>query len=181
MEDSMTRNILLPLATAAALALTACQARIGNHADPINESANVSAEGKAKEGEVSIRAPGFDLKVTIPEGIRDRAGIDDHDGIMYPNSNFDGIHVEGGRQGADGRSQGAVELAFSSADAPDIIARWYQDPARAAQFTVATANREGADFVIAGTTKDDGGQFQLRLSPRQGGGTAARINLTDRD
>jgi hypothetical protein len=181
MEDRMTRNYLLPLAAVAALALTACQARIGNDADPINASANVTAEGKAKEGEVSIRAPGFDLKVSIPEGLRERAGIDDHDGIIYPNSTFGGVHVEGGQRGADGRSQGAVELAFSSGDAPDIIARWYQDPARAAQFTVATANRQGADFVIAGTTKDDGGQFQVRLSPRQSGGTEARINLTDRD
>lgn len=177
----MTRNTLLLGAAATALALTACQARFGNDADPINESGNVSAEGKAKEGEVSIRAPGFDLKVNIPEGLRERAGIDDHDGIIYPNSTFGGIHVEGGRRNAEGHSPGAVEIAFSSGDAPDVIARWYQDPARAAQFTVATANREGADFVIAGTSKDDGGRFQVRLSPRQAGGTEARINLTDRD
>ena len=177
----MTRTYILPLAAAAALALSACEAKFGNDAAPVNKSGNVSAEGKAEDGRISINAPGFEMKVSIPEGMRERAGIDDHDGIIYPNSTFSGMHVQRGNDRPDGHSQGAVELAFTSADAPDIVARWYQDPARGAQFTIATANRQGADFVIAGTTKDDNSQFQVRLSPRQAGGSEARINLTDRD
>ncbi len=171
----MTRSKLLPLAAAAALALTACEARFGNDAAP----GNGSAAGKAEEGRLSISAPGFDMKISIPEGLRREAGIDDDSGVIYPNSSFSGIHVEGGRDGAAGRSEGEVELRFGSADAPDLVARWYQDPARAGDFAVATATREGAAFVIAGTTAGDDGRFQVRLSPRQGGGTDGRVVLSD--
>lgn len=167
---------LLPLAAAAALALTACEARFGNDAGP---AGNGSAAGKAEDGRLSIHAPGFDMKINIPEGIRREAGIDDDGGIIYPHSTFSGMHVEGGRD--DSRSDGEVELAFTSADAPDLVARWYRDPARAPDFTVATANREGPAFVIAGTTKDHNGNFRVRLSPRQSGGTEGRVVLTDRD
>ena len=167
---------LLPLAAAAALALTACEARFGNDADP---AGNGSAQGKAEEGRLSIHAPGFDMKISIPEGIRREAGIDDDSGVIYPNSTLSGMHVEGGRD--DTRSDGQVELAFTSADAPDLIARWYQDPARAQHFAVATANREGPAFVIAGTTRDRDGDFRVHLTPRQGGGTEARVLLSDRN
>ncbi|HYN46719.1 MAG TPA: hypothetical protein VES64_08515 [Allosphingosinicella sp.] len=167
---------LLPLAAAAALALTACEARFGNDADP---AGNGSARGKAEEGRLSIHAPGFDMKISIPEGIRREAGIDDDSGVIYPNSTLSGMHVEGGRD--DTRSDGQVELAFTSADAPDLIARWYQDPARARHFAVATANREGPAFVIAGTTRDRDGDFRVHLTPRQGGGTEARVLLSDRN
>ena len=169
------RNSLL-LAAAAAIALTACEARFGNHAGP---DGNGSAENKAEEGRVSVHAPGFDLKISIPEGIRREANMDGDNDIIYPNSTFAGIHVEGG--GRDHHSDGEVELAFRSADAPDLVARWYQDPARAPDFTVATANREGAAFVIAGTTADNDGNFRIRLSPRAGGGTDGRVILSDRN
>lgn len=175
----MNVSKLLPLGAAAALALTACEARFGNDADAGHENANGSAEGKAEEGRLSIHAPGFDMKINIPEGIRRGAGIDDDSGIIYPNSTFSGIHVEGGRDGGAGNSDGEVELAFTSADAPDLVARWYQDPARAPDFRVATANREGPGFVLAGTTRDDDGRFRIRLSPRQGGGTEGRVVLSD--
>jgi len=176
----MTFGRLLPLAAIAALALTACEAKFGNDADAGHENSNGSATGKAEDGRLSIHAPGFDMKINIPEGIRREAGIDDDSGIIYPRSRFSGMHVEGGRDGDSGNSNGEVELAFTSSDSPDVIARWYQDAARAPDFTVATANRDGAAFVLAGTTNDHDGGFRLRLSPRQGGGTEGRVVLTDR-
>ena len=52
-----------------------------------------------------------------------------------------------------GRSDGEVELAFTSADAPDAVAPGIAIRRAAPDFTVASsANREGAGFVIAGTT-----------------------------
>ena len=69
--------------------------------------------------------------------------MDDDSGLIYPGSTFSGIHVEGGRDERPSRD-GEVELRFTSADAPDLVARWYRDPARAADFTVASAGREGA-------------------------------------
>lgn len=172
----MTLSKLFPLA-AAALALGACDARFGNDATAAAAS-NGSAENKAEDGRLTISTPGFDMKINIPDAIRREARINEDSGLIYPNSQFTGIHVEGGRTpGAEG-SGGEVEMRFGSADAPDLIGRWYRDPARAADFTVATADREGDAMVIAGTTKDQG-RFRVRLSPRQGGGTDARIVISD--
>lgn len=163
---------LLFVATAALL-IAACEARIGNDA---TEDGNASAAGKAEEGQLSIDAPGFEMKIDIPEGIQRQAGIDDNNGIIYPNSRFSGIHVEGGASG----SEGEVELRFTSADSPDMIGRWYRDPARAGHFSVSGTAREGDSTVISGTTREDGGQFRVSLAPAQGGGTDARILLSDR-
>ena len=170
---------LLAFCAAAALALTACEARIGNQTDNASDNASAGASGKAEEGRVSIHAPGFDLKINIPEGIRREADMEEDNDIIYPNSTFAGMHVEGGRD--DSRSDGEVELAFTSVDAPDLVARWYQDAARAPNFTVATATREGPAWVIAGTTRDNDGNFRVRLAPRAGGGTEGRVVLSDRN
>jgi hypothetical protein len=171
----MKRSGLPALVAAAALALAACEARFGNDAEP---SGNGSAENKAAEGEVSINAPGFQMKINIPEGIRREANIHDDSGIIYPGSIVDGVHVEGGRE--RGKSDGEVELRFTSSDALDRVAGWYRDPARAGDFTIATANREGEAHVFAGTTKDNG-RFRVRLAPRAGGGTEGRALLSDQN
>lgn len=177
----MTRSTLLLPIAALALALTACEAKFGNRQEAANQSGNVSAEGKAKEGELSIHTPGFEMKINIPEGVRREVASDGHDDLLYPGATFGGIHVEGGHDDAHGRSQGQVELAFSTGDATEVVARWYQDPARAPDFTVATTNRAGPAFVIAGTPKDGDGTFRVTLTPRAGGGTDGRILLSDRD
>jgi hypothetical protein len=166
-------RLLFPTA-AAALALTACQARFGNDAAP---SGNGSAENKAEEGQVSISAPGVEMKIDVPEGLRQEMHMNDDSGLIYPGSRMSGVHVEGGRE--KGRSDGEVELRFNSADAPDVVARWYQAPARAANFTIATANRDGPAYVFAGTKKDGDGRFRIRLTPRAGGGTDGRVLLSD--
>jgi hypothetical protein len=157
-----------------AIALGACEARFGNDAGPVG---NGSAENKAQEGQVSISAPGFDMKIDIPSGLTRQGRMNDDSGLIYPNSGMSGIHVQGGPK--EGESDGEVELRFTNADAPDLVARWYQDPARAPQFTIATAGREGPAFVFAGTTRERGGQFRVRLSPREGGGTEGRLLLVD--
>ncbi len=174
----MTRLRLLPLGAIAALALGACEARVGNDADAGQANRTAGAEGKAEEGRLSIHAPGFDLKINIPEGIRREADMEGDSDIIYPHSRFSGMHVEGGRD--DSRSDGEVELAFISADAPDLVAAWYRDPARAPEFTVASASREGSGWLIAGATRGNDGNFRVRLIARRDGGTEGRVVLTDR-
>ena len=106
--------------------------------------------------------------------------MNDDRGLIYPGATMSGIHVEGGRRG--GRDDGEVELRFNSADAPDAVARWYRDPARARDFTVASATREGPAYVFAGTkARNGGGRFRLQLAPRAAGGTDARLLLSDND
>jgi hypothetical protein len=172
----MNASRLLFPAAAAALALTACEARFGNDARP---SGNGSAENKAEEGQLSISAPGVQMKIDIPEGLRREAHINDDSGLIYPGATMSGIHVEGGRE--SGKSDGEVELRFSSADPPDRIARWYQDPARARDFTIAAASREGPAYVFAGTRKGGDGRFRIHLAPGQSGGTDGRALLSDSD
>lgn len=171
----MKKSALLALAAAAAIALAACEARFGNDAVP---EGNGSAQNKAEEGEVSINAPGFQMKINIPEGLRREANIQDDSGVIYPSSRVTGVHVEGGRE--RGKSDGEVELRFTSADAPDRVAAWYRDPARASDFAVTTTNREGDAYIFAGTTKDHG-RFRIRLAPRPAGGTEGRALLSDTD
>lgn len=171
----MKKSALLALAAAAAIALAACEARFGNDAVP---EGNGSAQNKAEEGEVSINAPGFQMKINIPEGLRREANIQDDSGVIYPSSRVTGVHVEGGRE--RGKSDGEVELRFTSADAPDRVANWYRDPARASDFAVTTTNREGDAYIFAGTTKDHG-RFRIRLAPRAAGGTEGRALLSDTD
>lgn len=156
------------------LALAACEARFGNDA----AQPTGSAEGRSKEGQVSISTNGFEMKVNIPEGLRREADINDDSGVLYPNSRMSGLHVEGGERDGSGRDE--VEIRFTTADAPDTVQRWYRDPARAADFTLAGVAREGDAFVISGTRKrDGGGAFRIRLVARAGGGTEGRAILTD--
>ena len=161
--------------------LAACDVQLGSRDEADNSAGNASAAGKSEEGQLSVSAPGFEMKMDIPESIRAEAGMDDENGIIYPNARFSGIHVEGGSESGGGRSDGEVELRFTSADGPEQIARWYSDPARSADFALAENGREGADFVLAGTTRDDNGQFRVRLSPRAAGGTDGRVVLSDRN
>ncbi len=173
----MKARILLLLASVTGLALAACQMKTGNDA---GVAGNGSAANKAEEGEVSINAPGVQMKIHIPEGLRRDAGISDDSGLVYPASTMSGVHVEGARAGSRSDASGEVELRFASNDAPGIVARWYQDPARASTFTVASATRDVAAFVFTGTRREDHGRFHVRLDPR-GSGTDGRVLLSDHD
>ena len=166
----------MPLLAAAAL-LAACEARIGNDAPPVAE--NASAAGRAEEGRVTIEAPGFNMSIDIPEGIRAHSDIDDENGLIYPGSTFSGIHVQGRPERQGGESDGEVELRFTTGDGTDRVVAWYRDPARGEDLTIASVGREGNGFVIAGTGRRDSERFTLRVTPREGGGTEGRLVLSD--
>lgn len=174
----MTR-ILLPIAVAALL-LTACEGRIGmdegNAAAETNGVA-ASAEGKAEDGRVTIKAPGIDMSINIPESIRTRTNVDGDSKIIYPGATLSGMHVQGG-SGDLGNS--GVEIRFTSADAPDRVAAWYRDSARAGDFAIRSASSVGNSQVISGITSGEEDPFTLRLNPGASGGTDARLALSDR-
>ena len=115
----------------------ACEARIGNDAPPVAE--NASAAGRAEEGRLTVEAPGFNMSIDIPEGIRGHADMDDENGLIYPGSTFGGIHVQGGPERAGGESDGEVEIRFTTGDATDRVVAWYRDPARGEDFTIQSA------------------------------------------
>lgn len=169
------RPIRLTPAIAAIALLGACEARFGNDAAPVSE--NSTAAGRAEEGRVTVEAPGFNMSISIPEGLRSEANMDDNDGLIYPGSNFSGIHVLGRD---DNAGQSEVELRFTSADPLDRVVAWYRDAARAPEFSISGATREGGDFVISGTRRNDNGRFTLRLAQR-GSGVDGRLLLIDND
>ena len=174
---------------AAAALLGACEARIGKNSDeeaagPQGSAsassggvAEPSAQAQAKEGQLSIDAPGFQMKLDIPKELANRAEIDSNSGILYPGSSLSGMHVEARKR--SGAEQSHVELRFTSSDAPAKVAAWYRDPARAAEFTIGTVRQNGAGYAIQGTEKGDGDPFDLTLNPR-GGGTEGVLRLRDR-
>lgn len=171
-----------PFLLIGALALLAsCEAKIGKEADKQgaqgrgSKNAASPAEGKSKGGEFSIKAPGLDMKIDIPGGVTSRVGSDSD--LLYPGSTFSGMHIEGSK---NGRGNSGVELRFTSSVAPEKVAAWYRDPARAGIFSIESATREGTGIVIAGKETKSGDPFTLRLSPRSGGGTDARLTLSDR-
>lgn len=172
----MSVRKILP-AVAALTLLGACEARFGNDAGPVAE--NATASGRAEEGRLTVEAPGFNMSINIPEGIRAQANIDEDNGLVYPGSTFTGMHVQG-RDGGNGDGDGEVEMRFTSGDAPDRLAAWYRDPARGDRVRVASAQRQGNGFVISGTGRD-GERFTVNLAPRAGGGTEARLLLADRE
>ena len=172
-------RIALPLCAVAA----ACSMPSGEserrEADNRMEQAKAGAEGKAEEGRLSIKAPGVDIAINVPDAMRTRARADADSDVLPPGSQVSGLHVQGdGGDSAQGRD--SVELRFSSAETPEPVAAWYRDPARHEHFTIAEARREGDTIVLTGASKD-GGPMTVRLSPGRGVGTDGRLILVDRD
>jgi hypothetical protein len=165
----------LPTALSAILLLAACEARVGKETQ--SDVSQRSAEAKAEEGKFSIEAPGFGLKLSIPQALAERAEVDSDSGLLYPGSTLSGLHVEA-RDGAEGGRSG-VELRFVSSDPPATVAAWYRDPVRARDFAVSSANETGGTWVISGAEREDGDPFEVTLGPR-GGGTDGRLRLRDR-
>ena len=183
-------NKVLPALGALAL-LAACEARVGTdkaEADTAPQGSASAASGgtentsvaqaEAKDGELSIDAPGFKMKLDIPKALAGQAQINGDSGILYPGAALSGMHVAAREQ--SGSEQSRVELRFTSSDAPAKLVAWYRDPARAGEFTVGSVRQNGAGFSITGSESGDGDPFELSLTPRGGGGTEGVLKLRDR-
>ena len=145
----------------AAVALAGCEAKIGGKDEA--PAGNVSAEGKAEQDMVSIKAPGVDIKVDLPDSIRDSASVESDSELLYPGSKVGGVHIEAG-----GNDQGAVEIRFSTPDDPAKVAAWYRDAART-HFKIDGAGREGPAYLLNGHEVDDNSRFKLRIAPAASG------------
>jgi hypothetical protein len=169
------------VAIAAALLLGACEARIDpEEAENSAAGAQASAEGKAEEGKISVKAQGFDLKLSLPKGMAGEARAERDSKLLYPGAVLRGMAIAAG----EGKGKGGdteVEIAFSSPDPVDTVVAWYRDPARAEGFRLDRSDREGDGWRVTGVQKRDGHRFKLRLSPRSGGGTDGRLTVRHRD
>lgn len=168
------RTLCLPLVFVALL--PACDARIGAPADEASGTATASASGKAADGQITLKAPGLDLSVNVPESLRNMAEVDPDGRLLPPGAALGGIHIQGGAG-----SGGGVEIRFTAPQAPPALVQWYQDAARTADFVVDAVQQEGTQAVISGhMSTGEASPFTVRVAPGAGGGSEAQLVLSDR-
>jgi hypothetical protein len=163
---------------AGALLLCACEGKAGRDQAGNAVEEQVSAEGKAEEGKVSIKAPGFDLKFTLPKGMADEARAERDSKLLYPGSVLRGMAIVAGP--GDGKGS-EVEIGFSTPKSVDEVAAWYRHPDRKEGFRLERAAKEGDGWTVTGVQRRDKHRFKLRLGPRSGGGTDGRLTVRHRD
>jgi hypothetical protein len=161
-----------------ALAATALLCGCGSAGDDDNLFAgnqSVSAEGKAQEGKISVKAPGVDISFSVPKELTVEAKAGKDNKLLYPNATLSGIAFAAGDKGNQGGDTD-VEVRFKAPDALDKVAAWYRDPARAAGFRLTSERREGTDLVLAGVQRDKHA-FKVTLRPGAAGGTEGRVRV----
>ncbi|MEA3034991.1 MAG: hypothetical protein QOH04_750 [Sphingomonadales bacterium] len=173
------RPSLFPAAAVLVL-LGACQARGEEDEASANASQPISAEGKAEEGKISIKAPGFDLTFNLPKEMSQAAKVDKDSKILYPGATIAGVALAAGKGGKDA-DQSEVEMRFRTADPVDRVAAWYRDPARSAGFRLQSVAKDGDAVVIAGIQNSDRHPFKVRLAPQPNGGTDGRLTIHHSD
>lgn len=160
-------------------ALTALLCGCGPHEDEDENITNqpISAEGKAEEGKISIKAPGVDMTISVPKEVTGNARASRDSKILYPGASLAGMAIAAGESGRNGGGDTDVEMRFRTADSPDKVAAWYRDPARADGFHLDRATRDGDSWVIAGSQIRDGHPFKVRLGPGPNHGTVGRLTV----
>jgi hypothetical protein len=168
-------------ALAAAAALFACDSN-DRSAEPANAATNgqVSAEGKAEEGKISLKMPGLDMTLSLPKGVADKARSERDSKLLYPGATLRGMAIAAGPD-SEKSGDSEVEIRFSTPDPLDRVVAWYRDPARADGFQLQSAAPEGDSWLVAGVQKRDDHRFKLRLSPRPGEGTNGQLTVRHRD
>lgn len=161
-------------AIAAVLALAGCDMTIDTTEDnKATEQTGAETQVEAEANMVSIDAPGVDIKVALPQGIRTNMNADNDSALLYPGSTLSGVHIAAG----EGTGDGAVEIRFTNPDAPDKIAAWYRETA-GTDYTIDSAVPEGNGFVINGHQTDDNSAFTITLDSKDGGGTVGRLSVS---
>ncbi|MDT9599235.1 hypothetical protein [Sphingosinicella rhizophila] len=174
------KRVTLETALAGMLLLSACDGDtgdLGGNRLASDAPVDVSAEGQAKDGRISMKGPGFDFAINLPGGLADHANVDGDDKILYPGSSISGMHIAAGEDGG----KGGVELRFTSRDPLDKVVAWYRDPARSDGFTLGASSRDGDAIILAGKTKGDNNDFKLRLAPHGAGGAEGRLTIAERN
>src|SRR3954468_12158918 len=165
---SMAASRMFALAATAFL-FTGCNPGGGDEDNLLAANQTVSAEGKAQEGKISVKAPGVDITISVPKELTGGAKVGKDSKILYPGATLAGMAIAAGEKDNQGGDTD-VEMRFKTADAPDTVAGWYRDPARAEGFKLDSVRRQGAELVFTGVQRRDKRPFKLTLGPGAGGG-----------
>src|SRR4051812_18576297 len=135
----------------------------------------VSAEGKAQEGKISVKAPGVDISFSVPKELTVDAKAGKDNKLLYPEATLSGIAFAAGEKDNQ-KGDTDFEVRFKAPDPLDKVAAWYRDPARAEGFRLTSETREGAQIVFAGVQRDKH-PFKVTLGPGAAGGTEGRVRV----
>lgn len=161
------------LSLAFVAALAACGQRDGHKA---GGDSQISAEGKAEEGKITVKGAGVDLTFVLPKGMRGEAKAGQNSKILYPGSTIQGMALVGGEGHGKNGGDSEVEFSFTTPDSRDKVLAWYRDPARAADIRVTGVERDGDDIVVRGG-QDAKHVVKIRLADRAAAGTAGRVTI----
>jgi hypothetical protein len=170
----MAASRMFALAAMAA-ALSACGAVDDDDDNLLAANQSVSAEGKAQEGKISVKAPGVDISFSVPKELTVDAKAGKDNKLLYPNATLSGIAFAAGEKD-NHNGDTDVEVRFKAPDPLDKVAAWYRDPARAEGFRLTSETREGTQLVLAGVQRDRHA-FKVTLGPGAGGGTEGRVRV----
>lgn len=121
---------------------------------------NVVAGVDGKTGDMSINAPGFSGKISLPKIKLDADNFDMNGVHLYPGSKIAGMNIDAHDDGKPGgNSDGTVKVTFESPATPDTVRAWFEDKLNHAGFTV---HADGTG--LSGMT-DDHKPFMLDLAP----------------
>src|SRR6476661_4505648 len=86
----------------AATAFLFAGCHVGGHGDDDDNllAANqvVSAEGKAQEGKISVKAPGVDITISVPKELTGGAKVGKDSKILYPGATLAGMAIAAGEK-----------------------------------------------------------------------------------
>ena len=127
----------------------------------------INADGKT--GDVSVKVPGFEGKMQLPN-ININAEDFDIDGVkLYPGSKINGMHVNA--DSAKGNETGLVSFNFTSPAEPATVAAYLRKAFAEKGTTLA-----GTDTAMSGT-KADGDAFAISLAAAPSGQTSGKISI----
>jgi hypothetical protein len=171
-----------PCVLAAILCLCACHVDRGHGADSdvVENNQMVSAEGRAKAGTISVKAPGVDISISVPKELSGEAKVGKDSKVLYPGSTLGGMAIAAADKGNQGGDTD-VEVRFQTADSPQTVASWYRDPARAEGFKLKSDRRDGANYVFTGIEQHESHPFKVSFGPGAGGGTEGRLRVHHND
>lgn len=158
---------LLPLA---GLSLAACDGSgtsISINANSEDGNAVVSTDAN---GQMAIRAPGFEGAIKLPKIDIDAEDFDINGVYLYPGSKITNLNVEAQEQ-AGTQDKGEVQVTFTSPASPAAVQTWFRDRMTAKGFKV-----EADGTGLKGTT-DEGDPFTLALAPDGDGKARGQLRL----
>ncbi|MCX8474486.1 MAG: hypothetical protein MT490_01705 [Sphingomonas sp.] len=141
-----------------------------------NISINAQSEGGNSSistdanGQMAIRAPGFEGAIKLPQIQVDAEDFDVNGVKLYPNSRIEGLNVDA-KDGAGDKDKGKVRIAFQSPAAVPAVQGWFRDKMTARGFKV-----EADGTGLKGTT-DEGEPFRLQLSADGDRKTKGRLEV----